>query len=136
VETARKEKPVTTTSLGDVHTTGDDRHPGSGDSNVTGQPPITPGSGLLSTDWLAGPSQGTQSAVVVSFTDFHSTSDEDWQQIAQLGTKLAGSWPIMRGAVGLWLWGKPAEWRGGSLSIWDSHADLRRSSVGPSTSPL
>ena len=40
--------------------------------------------------------------------------------------KLAKSWPIMRGAVGLWLWGKPAEWRGGSLSIWDGKADLHR----------
>jgi hypothetical protein len=32
----------------------------------------------------------------------------------------------MRGAVGLWLWGKQAGWRGGSLSVWESHADLRR----------
>jgi len=73
-------------------------------SSWTGQPPITPGSGILSTDWLAGPSDGTQSPVL----------------------KLAESWPIMRGAVGLWLWGNQVEWRGGSLSIWDSHADLRR----------
>jgi hypothetical protein len=63
---------------------------------------------------------------MVSFTDFHADSDKDWQQIAELGIKLAESWPIMRGAVGLWLWGKPVEWRGGSLSIWDSTADLRR----------
>ncbi|WP_375481760.1 hypothetical protein [uncultured Mycobacterium sp.] len=62
----------------------------------------------------------------MSYTDFHSKSDEDWQHIAQLGMKLAESWPIMRGAVGLWLWGKPAEWRGGSLSVWDDKADLRR----------
>jgi hypothetical protein len=63
---------------------------------------------------------------VVSFTDFHSDSEEDWQQIAALGMKLAESWPIMRGAVGLWLWGKQVEWRGGSLSIWESYPDLRR----------
>jgi hypothetical protein len=105
---------MTTTSLPDVQ------------ANATGQPPITPGGGLFSTDWLPGPSAGTQSPVVVSFTDFHSHSDEDWQQIAQLGMKLADSWPIMGGAVGLWLWGKPAERRGGSLSIWDSKADLHR----------
>jgi hypothetical protein len=115
-----------TTSFDDVHATGEDRRPSSGESNVAGQPPITPGSGLLSTDWLPGPSHGTQSRVVVSLTDFHSNCDQDWQQIAELGMKLAESWPIMRGAVGLWLWGKPAEWRGGSLSIWDSNADLRR----------
>jgi hypothetical protein len=108
---------MTTTSFGDVHATGDDRRPTSGEPSVAGQPPITPGGGLFSTDWLPGPSDGVQSPVVVSFTDFHSNSDEDWQQIAQLGMKLAESWPIMRGAVGLWLWGKPAEWRGGSLHL-------------------
>ena len=120
-----KENPLTTASFGDVHATGEKRR-SSDQSNVAGQPPITPDSGLLSTDWLPGPSHATQSRVVVSFTDFHSNSGEDWQQIAELGMKLAESWPIMRGAVGLWLWGKPAEWRGGSLSIWDSNADLRR----------
>jgi hypothetical protein len=87
---------------------------------------MTPGSGILSTDWVPGPSDGTQSPVVVSLTDFHSDSEEDWQQIAALGMKLAESWPIMRGAVGLWLWGKHVDLRGGSLSVWDSHADLRR----------
>ena len=92
----------------------------------TGQPPITPGSGILSTDWLPGPSDGIPSPVVVSFTDFQSDSEEDWQQIAALGLRLAESWPIMGGAVGLWLWGKQVEWRGGSVSVWESHADLRR----------
>jgi hypothetical protein len=70
---------------------------------------MTPGSGILSTDWVPGPSDGTRSQVVVSFTDFHSDSEEEWQQIAALGIKLAESWPIMRGAVGLWLWGKHAD---------------------------
>ncbi|MGB6206354.1 hypothetical protein [Mycobacterium sp.] len=93
---------------------------------ITGQPPIAPDSGIISTDWLPGPSEGSQSPVVVSFTDFHSDSEEDWQQIAVVGMKLAESWPIMRGAVGLWLWGKQVEWRGGSLAVWESHADLRR----------
>ena len=92
----------------------------------TGQPPITPGSGILSTDWLPGPSEGIQSPVVVSFTDFQCDSEENWQKIAVLGMRLGESWPIMRGAVGLWLWGKQAEWRGGSVSVWESHADLRR----------
>lgn len=90
------------------------------------QPPITPGSGLVSTDWLPGPSDGTLSPVVVSYTDFHSNSGQDFEQIAALGMKLAQSWPIMRGAVGVWLWAKPAEWRGGSVSVWNSKADMRR----------
>jgi heme-degrading monooxygenase HmoA len=90
------------------------------------QPPITPASGLVNTDWLPGPSDGTLSPVVVSYTDFHSNSGQDFEQIAALGMKLAESWPIMRGAVGVWLWAKPAEWRGGSVSVWDSKADMRR----------
>ena len=110
------------TSFGDIHATGDDRRPSSGEPNVVGQPPITPGTGLLGTDWLPGPSDGTQSPVVVSFIDFHADSERDSQQIGELGMKLAESRPIIRGAVGLWR--KPAEWRGGSLSIWDSTADL------------
>jgi hypothetical protein len=68
------------TSFGDIHATGDDRRPSSGESNVIGQPPITPGTGLLGTDWLPGPSDGTQSPVVVSFIDFHADSEEDWPQ--------------------------------------------------------
>jgi hypothetical protein len=103
--------------------------------NAAGQPVISPGTGLISTDWLPGPSDGTQAPVVVSFTDFHTDSNEDWQQVAELGMKLAESWPIMRGAVGLWLWGKPAEWRGGSLSVWDTRADLSRFFAGPFTPP-
>jgi hypothetical protein len=117
---------MTTTSFGDVQASGDDRRSSSGGSSAAGQPPITSGTGLISTNWLPGPSDGTQSPVVVSFTDFHTDSDKDWQQVAELGVKLTESWPIMRGAVGLRLWGKPAEWRGGSLSVWDSRADLRR----------
>ncbi len=84
------------------------------------------GTGIVRSDWLPGPSEATQSRVMVSFTDFHSDSQDDWQQIAAVGMKLAESWPIMRGAVGLWLWGKQVEWRGGSLAVWDSHADMRR----------
>jgi hypothetical protein len=130
------EEAMATTSFGAVHAAGDDRRPRSGGSNWTGQPPITPGSGILSTDWLPGPSDGSRSPVVVSFTDFYSDSEEDWQQIAALGMKLAESWPIMRGAVGLWLWGKQVEWRGGSLSIWGKATRICVvSSAGPFTSP-
>ena len=113
-----REEFMTTTSLG----------------TWTGQPPITPGSGILSTDWVPSPSDGAQSPVVVSFTDFHSDSDEEWQQIAALGIKLAESWPIMRGAVGLWLWGKHVDLRGGSLSVWTVTRICVVSSGGPFTS--
>jgi len=90
------------------------------------QPPITPGTGLSSTDWQPGPEDGTLSPVVVSFTDFRATSEQDLAEVFQTGLELAKSWPIMAGAVGLWLWAKPEELRGGSVSVWENPEDLRR----------
>lgn len=91
-----------------------------------GQPPITPGTGIISTPWTAGPCEGTQNPVVLSFTDFRAGSEEDQQRIFETGLKLRESWPVIQGAVGLWLWAKPAELRGGSLSVWEAQDDLRR----------
>lgn len=91
-----------------------------------GQPRISAETGLISTDWLPGPRDGTRSPVVVSYTDFRAQSEKDLQEVFRIGMKLGESWPIMHGAVGLWLWGKPAEWRGGSLSVWEKRDDLQR----------
>ena len=87
---------MTTTSFSDIQASGDDRRSSSSESSAAGQPLITPGTSLISTDWLPGPSDGTQTPVVVSFTDFHTDSAKDWQRVAELGMKLAESWPIMR----------------------------------------
>ncbi len=91
-----------------------------------GQPPITPGAGVFSSDWLPGPEDGTASSVVVSFTDFRATLTEDLTEIYRMGIDLGQNWPIMSGAVGLWLWGKPSELRGGSVSVWRSDHDLQQ----------
>src|SRR5947209_4987988 len=91
-----------------------------------GQPPITPGAGVFSSDWLPGPEDGTGSSVVVSFTDFRATHTEDLTEIYRTGIHLGENWPIMSGAVGLWLWGKPTELRGGSVSVWRTDGDLQR----------
>ncbi|OBH87575.1 hypothetical protein A5681_13140 [Mycobacterium scrofulaceum] len=114
------------TSTHPANVSGDDGGSSAGEWAATGRPPITPGAGLISTDWLPGPCDSTRLPVVVSYTDFHAGSEKDWHRVAELGMKLAESWPIMHGAVGLWVWGKPAEWRGGSLSVWHSGSDLRR----------
>lgn len=92
----------------------------------TGQPPITPESGIVSLPWQPGPHERTQAPVVVSFTDFRAASEADLHAIVQTGTALGDNWPIMTGAVGLWLWSKPAELRGGSLSVWLAQEDLKR----------
>jgi hypothetical protein len=91
-----------------------------------GQPPITPGVGVFSSDWLPGPEDGTGSSVLVSFTDFRATVTEDLAEIYRTGMDLGKNWPIMSGAVGLWLWGKPSELRGGSVSVWRTDDDLKR----------
>jgi hypothetical protein len=91
-----------------------------------GQPPITPGAGLFSSDWLPGPADASASPVVVSFTDFRAGTDDDLAEIFRTGIDLGQNWPIMSGAVGLWLWGKPSEMRGGSVSVWRTDDDLPR----------
>lgn len=91
-----------------------------------GQPPITLGHGIVSSDWLPGPHDGADSPVVVSFTDFLVQSDRDLHEVFKTGLRLAESWPIMQGAVGTWLWGKPEKHRGGALSVWRTTDDLQR----------
>jgi len=91
-----------------------------------GQPPITPHSGLISTDWLPGPRNETRSPVIVSFTDFRANTDDELAEIARTGLDLGKTWPVMSGAVGLWLWANPAQRRGGSISVWLGRTDLER----------
>jgi hypothetical protein len=88
--------------------------------------PVIRGSDVLSTPLIPGPHADTTAPIVVSLTDFRAHSEDDYPQIFKIGMELSRSWPIMQGAVGLWLWGKQAELRGGSLSVWDGKADLAR----------
>jgi hypothetical protein len=90
------------------------------------QPPITPGCGISSTDWLPGPEDDAGASVLVSYTDFRAESEPELQEVFEAGLRLSESWPIMRGAIGIWLWAKPGELRGGSVSVWREHDDLRR----------
>lgn len=76
--------------------------------------------------WTAGPHDGFDGPVVVSLTDFQYRSLEDLKECVPLGMELGRSWPIMNGAVGLWLWSKPQQLRIGSVSVWRDAADLWR----------
>lgn len=76
--------------------------------------------------WSPGPRDDHTGPVFVSVTDFLATSGEEVQSIYETGLRLGKTWPVMQGAVGLWLWGRPAELRGGSISIWESEQDMRR----------
>lgn len=76
--------------------------------------------------WRPGPAEG-KGAVVVSLTDFRSHRLRDLPGIYWSGLRLREGWYAMPGAVGLWLWGRPLDrGRGGSVSVWESEADLRR----------
>ncbi len=72
-------------------------------------PTVSLGGGIVRLDWVAGPcASSTKSPTVVSFTDFRAEEQSDLDAIFATGIALAENWPIMHGAVGLWLWGKPA----------------------------
>ncbi|WP_328391895.1 hypothetical protein [Nocardia sp. NBC_00416] len=91
---------------------------------MTPAQPFSEGTVLM--PWKPGPRDSTGDPVFVSVTDFLATSEEDVQRIYELGLELGDTWPVMQGAVGVWLWGRPAQLRGGSISVWDSERDMRR----------
>ncbi|WP_433761173.1 hypothetical protein [Nocardia sp. CA-135398] len=82
--------------------------------------------GTVLMPWQAGPLEGISGPVFVSVTDFLTTSRSEVQLVYETGLDLGRTWPVMHGAVGLWLWGRPSEFRGGSISVWETEADMRR----------
>ncbi|MCX0273978.1 hypothetical protein NLM24_25455 [Nocardia zapadnayensis] len=91
---------------------------------MTAAPPFSEGTVLM--PWKPGPGADPAGTVFVSVTDFLATSETDVRQIYQEGLELGETWPVLQGAVGVWLWGRPAQLRGGSISVWDSERDMRR----------
>ncbi|WP_157554850.1 hypothetical protein [Nocardia crassostreae] len=82
--------------------------------------------GTVLLPWQPGPRHDISGQVCVSVTDFQTGSESGVRQIYELGTELVRTWPVMQGAVGLWLWGRPAEFRGGSITVWETERDMRR----------
>lgn len=76
--------------------------------------------------WKPGPRQDISGPVFVAVTDFLAVTEVDVRRIYELGLELGRTWPVMQGAVGLWLWGRPSELRGGSITVWETEADMRR----------
>ena len=64
--------------------------------------------------------------VYVSVTDFRIHRPRHALGAWRTGLRLRRSWPRLNGAIGLWLWGQPLKLRSGSVSIWQSEADLMR----------
>ncbi|MGW4089322.1 hypothetical protein [Nocardia sp. NPDC004750] len=90
----------------------------------TDEQPFSDGTMLM--PWQAGPLHDSRGPVFVSVTDFLAASEEDVQAIYKTGMRLGRNWPVMHGAVGLWLWARPSESRGGSISVWETEQDMRR----------
>ncbi|MFI5715721.1 hypothetical protein [Nocardia sp. NPDC051750] len=82
--------------------------------------------GTVLMPWKPGPREEATGSVFVSVTDFLAGSEEEVQQIYAQGMELGDTWPVLHGAVGVWLWGRPAQRRGGSISVWDTERDMRR----------
>jgi heme-degrading monooxygenase HmoA len=73
-----------------------------------------------------GPVPRTDGPVVVSLTEFTARRFRDLPGIAREGVGLRRAWWAMPGAIGVILYVEPAKKRGGSLSVWETEADLRR----------
>jgi hypothetical protein len=77
--------------------------------------------------WRPGPAVSGEGPAMISVTDFRARRPWDLPHIYWTGLRLREGWYAMPGAIGLWLWGQPlARGRGGSVSVWESEADLRR----------
>jgi hypothetical protein len=94
-------------------------------SDAVSAAPDTLADGIVRTQWTPGPLDGTRNPVIVAVTDFLVSAADDFQEVIQTGLELEKSWPVMHGAVGLWLWAKPAELRQGSVSVWEHAEDLQ-----------
>jgi hypothetical protein len=76
--------------------------------------------------WKRGPAAGTRGAVFVSVTDFHVHTMLDLPRVVLAGMRLRRGWPRRPGAVGLYTWIDLPARRVGSVSVWQSEADLQR----------
>jgi hypothetical protein len=73
-----------------------------------------------------GPVPRTDATVTVSLTEFTAHRLRDLPGIARDGVALSRAWWAMPGAIGVLLYLDPVRKTGGSLSVWEGEADLRR----------
>ena len=80
----------------------------------------------LLTAWMPGPVDPGDAPVVVSVTEFSAHHRRVLPGVAVNGLRMRMGWYAMTGAVGMWLWTRPAAGCGGSISVWASDEDLER----------
>ena len=80
--------------------------------------------------WRPGPAAATERTVLVSYTQY-TFRWRDLPAIAWAGMRLRKSLSLLPGAVGVSLYIQPLRHRVGSLTAWESDADLKRFVVLP-----
>ncbi|WP_049558233.1 antibiotic biosynthesis monooxygenase family protein [Nonomuraea sp. SBT364] len=75
--------------------------------------------------WITGPASDSPGPLVATLTDYRAQRLLDLPGIARRGWSLSRLWPVLPGAVGMWLWADLGGRRAGSLSVWRSEDDLR-----------
>jgi heme-degrading monooxygenase HmoA len=70
---------------------------------------------------------GDDGPALVSVTDFHPHHARAAPGVFLSALRLREGWYAMPGALGMWLWTRPLQrGRCGSVSVWESEADMRR----------
>ena len=78
------------------------------------------------TRWMPGPVNPADAPVVVSVTEYSAHHRRVLPGLAANGLRMRMGWYAMPGAVGMWLWMRPAAGCSGSVSVWASEDDLER----------
>jgi hypothetical protein len=78
------------------------------------------------TPWMPGPVDPRDGPVVVSVTEYSAHHRRVLPGLAVNGLRMRMGWYAMSGAVGMWLWMRPAAGCSGSVSVWASEEDLER----------
>lgn len=73
---------------------------------------------LVRSRWHPGRAAAYDGPVLVTLTDFTAARSRDLPGIARAGFRLRRHWPVLEGAVGVWLWASPQTRRVGSVAVW------------------
>lgn len=77
------------------------------------------------TSWRAGPAAGSQGPFFISYTEFTPDNAADVAAIYLAARRLMAECAELEGAVGLLTYWRLHQWKGGSLSVWESPEALR-----------
>lgn len=80
----------------------------------------------LRTTWKRGPAANTDGSVLISYTEFTPKSMRDLPRIYLAAERLRKACSELEGAIGVTTYWQLFRRRGGSVSVWEDEAALRR----------